>query len=445
MKRHYNMLLFGVCAVAMSACGLGCTKRVEEDPLGRTIVEGAFFLGGYGIDFLIEAGRELEMLRPDVKANVWGNPRSWEQIFPRLIAGNPPDVMDGVTNMSVWDLVADGGVLDLNDLMEKPAYGQEQVKFKDTFFPGVLEDCRLDTLTYFLPLTYVAYGFWYDKTLFDENSWTVPSTWDGFLDLCDSIKANGIAPITYQGRYPGYFLIVFRALVYKIAGEPQLVDMDNLVPGAWERPEVIRAARMIQELAERDYIQEGAASLTHTEAQMEWLAQRAAMVPCGTWLENEMRDVIPEGFQIRMMPIPAVEGGVGPASAIEAIATPNFFVPRDAQHPELGKELLRILLSKKTARKFAETIGDIIPITGAADEADISPTLRSVLKSAQIAAETFNMKYSQWYEWMNTETGNFMGDLLARRSTPEEFTRLCEREAQRVRDDDALIKHKRRL
>lgn len=38
-------------------------------------------------------------------------------------------------------------------------------------------------------------GVLYNKTLFDEKGWEVPTTWQEFLDLCDTIQADGITPL----------------------------------------------------------------------------------------------------------------------------------------------------------------------------------------------------------------------------------------------------------
>lgn len=38
-------------------------------------------------------------------------------------------------------------------------------------------------------------GILYNKTLFEENKWEVPTTWDGFIALCDQVKEKGITPL----------------------------------------------------------------------------------------------------------------------------------------------------------------------------------------------------------------------------------------------------------
>ena len=43
---------------------------------------------------------------------------------------------------------------------------------------------------------------------------------------------------------------------------------------------------------------QGTEGLTHTEAQAEWLQGNALFIPSGSWLENEMRELTPEGFDM---------------------------------------------------------------------------------------------------------------------------------------------------
>ena len=40
-----------------------------------------------------------------------------------------------------------------------------------------------------------AAGILYNKDLFEENGWKVPSTWQEFTTLCDEIKQSGTLPL----------------------------------------------------------------------------------------------------------------------------------------------------------------------------------------------------------------------------------------------------------
>ena len=432
-------LLTLVCSGTFLTCG-GEQEKGSE----RVVMEGVFFEGGYGLEWLFDAGEEFRQAHPDIETNIWGNPRVWDQTRPRFIAGNPPDVFWGIHNIDLWGNLAEGLVANLDSLMEAPAYGQEEVKFKDTFLPGTLEPGQHNGSQYFLPVTYSVQGLWYNVNMFEAHGWKIPKTWEDFLKLCDAIKASGVAPIVHQGRYPSYYMILFRALLYKIGGNALLIELDNLVPGAWERPEVLRAARMCRELIDRGYILEGSAAFTHTEAQMVWLQGKAAMVPCGTWLENEMKASIPPGFRMRIMPLPAVAGGKGSAEAIQASAGAALWVPAQAKHPEWGMEYLRILLSKKMAQNFVRKVGDIIPIRGATEGIELSESLQSAVDAVRAAGEeTFYTRVQDWYQEMEDGGEDEMSSLLNGESTPEEFCKNVEQLAEKIRNDRRIQKYKR--
>jgi N-acetylglucosamine transport system substrate-binding protein len=279
--------------------------------------------------------------------------------------------------------------------------------------------------------------------MFDEHGWQVPATWDEFLALCELIKktGNGIVPLTHQGKYPTYFGGIYLALVYKLGGGELLNDMDTLQPGAWARPELIEAARLSQQLYERDYILEGTSSFSHTEAQMIWLQGKAAMIPCGTWLESEMINALPDGFEMRIMPVPGFVDGKGGVGAMEANSSPAFWVPADAAHPDWGMEYLRIMLSRKLAAGFIENVGSVQPILGSTKDAEVRPATRSALDAVEAAGgETFNPRFRSWYLELDTEFENALGALLNHDITPERFVERMEAMAERLRRDPDTLR-----
>lgn len=97
------------------------------------------------------------------------------------------------------------------------------------------------------------YSWWYNEGLFEDLGISVPTTYEELLEICEVIKANGIAPFTFQGRYPLYmtagFLLPF---AIRVGGIQALVDAENLVPGAWNNEFFLKAAEMTQELLEKD-------------------------------------------------------------------------------------------------------------------------------------------------------------------------------------------------
>ena len=441
-----SKIVFGLL-VMLYACSFFLRGEDPAAQMGDRVMEGVFFQGGYGMEWVWAAAAEFEHSHPDITAYVWGNPRAWDQTRPRFLSGNPPDVFWGIHNINFWVNLNDGLVANLDSLMDTPAYGQEHLKFKETFMAGALEEGQYKGQQYFLPITYAINGIWYNKGMFDEHGWTIPATWDEFLVLCELItETTDIAPMTHQGKYPSYFGMIYRGLIYKLGGEALLVDLDNLEPGAWQRPEVIEAARLSRQVIAKGYALEGSSSFSHTEAQMIWLQEKAAMIPCGTWLESEMKHALPLGFEMRVMPVPGFVDGLGGVGAMEASAGPAFWVPQESAHPEWGMEYLRVLLSRKLAGNFLQEIGSMQPIIGSDKDVPVPPATQSALDAIAAAdGETFNMRFTSWYLELDNEFDNALGAVLNGDATPEEFGVRLEAQAERLRRDPDTIRFRRRL
>src|SRR5699024_11135710 len=51
--------------------------------------------------------------------------------------------------------------------------------------------------TYAVPYVANAAGILYNKDMFEENGWEIPTTWDEFLTLLDTIQASGQQPLYF--------------------------------------------------------------------------------------------------------------------------------------------------------------------------------------------------------------------------------------------------------
>ncbi|MEA3406809.1 MAG: N-acetylglucosamine/diacetylchitobiose ABC transporter substrate-binding protein [Chloroflexota bacterium] len=394
-------------------------------------VDGVFFAGGYGSDYIEYAADIFEALHPETKVSVEPIQRVADQLRPRFIGGNPPDVVDnsGAGSLDTVALVKEGKLLDLAPLMEAPALDTPDTKFKDTLFPGSQDTGVYEGKQYNLNIAYTVSGIWHSKSLFEEKGWEYPKTWDEMLSLCETIKGEtDMAPWTYQGKYPGYMVWgVWYPLIYKIGGYDPLFKVDDLEPDCFTQPAVKQATEMIYQLADKDYIMQGTAGLTHTEAQAEWLKGGAVFVPCGSWLENEMKTITPEGFDMVVKPVPAVADGEGSYEALMTASGEIYFVPAEAKHPQCGMEFLRILLSKASAAYFAEEVSSMMPVKGGTEGASLSPGMKSAVKAAEEAGdETFAFPFYGGVSQISEEISNRMGELLTKQITPDEFIEIMQ-------------------
>lgn len=440
--RAARLLAAALALGALAACGkkAGAPAGSAAGGAGGNEAEVALFQGGYGIDFFQKVAREYEAAHPkDAKLRVWGNPRIWEQLRPRFVAGNPPDLTWPGWGMDYWPLVYEHQLAPLDDALAGPP-AEGGGTWRDTFEPSLLKLGQYDGKQYMLPYFYNVHGWWYDANLFAKHGWTPPRTWSELIALCDKIKATGIAPITYQGKYPYYMVTGFlMPWVISAGGIKALDDAQNLVPGAWKSPAFLEAARRIKELRDRGDFQQGAIGMSHTEAQMELLSGRAAMIPCGTWLHSEMSTVLPPTVKLAYMLPPILDNGPGDPTAV-AIGIEPWVVPAKGHHRETVLDYYKTLTSLTNAKRFVEEKGTLMSIRGS-DAAKMPDYLLAPAAAFKNSKAVWSTEYIQWYPTLGKASQDAMAALLNGEATPEQFCQRLEDAAAAVRADSSIPKH----
>ncbi len=420
------------------------------NPLGmaaNTQAEGVFFSGGFGHEYIEYAADEIfAKVHPGSTMSVEGIQRVGERLRPRIIAGNPPDVIDnsGAGNLDTAALVAEGEIADLGPLMAAPALDTPGKTFAETLFPGSQASGVFDGVQRYVNIAFTVFGAWYSQSLFNEKGWVYPRTWDEMMNLCETIKADGIAPWTYQGRFPQYMIFgLLEPLAEKQGGVEVWKAVDNLADDAWRHPAMLDALNKMKALHDNGYIMAGTEGLTHTEAQAEWLQNKAAFLPCGTWLENEMRSVTPDGFDMVIAPVPADDPNK--FDWIDASSGEPYMVFENGKNPIAGMEFLRCILSKESAKWFAQNVGSIMPVIGGAEGVDLSSAMSSALTAVENAGTHIleRPSFSTWYSDINEEAKNSMGALLTGRITAEQFIDRVQKVADDVKKDPDIPKYER--
>ncbi|MEV7908663.1 extracellular solute-binding protein, partial [Streptomyces anulatus] len=287
-------------------------------------------------------------------------------------------------------------------------------------------------------------GSWYSRRLFDAEGWRPPRTWAQFLDLCESVKRSGIAPFTYAGTHPHYVYEAILTLAAKIGGREVLRDIDNLGEGAWRAEPVRQAAAAFAEIGAK-YLLQGTAGLDHVQTQTAQNRGRVAMLPCGSWLENEQRGSAPDGFGYAMFPLP----GFGPSDAmpygtLHAQPGEEYIVPAGSANPGAGLEYLRAMLSRKAAGRFTEAVSTLTVVKGASEGHVLGQGLRSA--SAALAAAGGNVVsflFRKWYAELHDEVAAASGQLMSGGLTADQWADRAQRKADALRADPSVRKFTR--
>ncbi|NLC58162.1 MAG: extracellular solute-binding protein [Armatimonadetes bacterium] len=422
-------------ALAIPLLG-GCTLE-RKDPRKGITLEVAVFEGGYGIGWHQDVARRYEKRHPNIRVNLWGDPRVDEKLKPRILRRNPPDLAS--CNLPVWKLIVAGKLYPLDEALDSPAYGQKAT-WRETLVPGVLASYQYQGKSYAMPTNLGAWVCWYDKRQFRQYGWKVPRTWGEFTRLCDQIKADGVAPIAFQGKYPSYAWSTLLSLYQRLVPFEKWYEMQDLKPGAFLEPEFIRAAQLLQEMGQK-YLQPGAMAMTHTESQLEWVNGRAALIFCGLWLKNEMKNAIPDGFEMACFPVPMIEGGRGDPNAIYGGGGENMLVMADSKHPEEALDFLKYMMSLECSRTYIQRLDTLSPVQNAVKGLLISPELQSAVDVINKSTRMYSDRLSVLYlEFAKSPMPDGLAALLNGKVTPEEFAQGLEAAIEAVRQNPDIYK-----
>ena len=368
------------------------------------------------------------------------------QLLPRFAAGNPPDVVlsTGDDELELGRLVKEGQLTDLQQLLDAPSWDNPNAAVKDQLLPDMLNFGRYDGTQRTVNYIASVYGLWYSASLFQRNGWEVPRTWTDLLALGADMKAAKLGPFIYAGTHPYYLLELVLTLAAKTGGPDVVKRIDNLEDGAWGDQSVTRAIAAFGELTKRGLIAQGSSQLDHIGSQTKLMTSKAGLLPCGNWLENEMKAVIPEKFGLTMFGIPPIDTSSALPRGLHVAPAAPLLVPEKAKNRAGGFEYLRAMLSKDVAAQVTAESNQLTVVRGAADGLELSTALRSARDLLTAAGDqTITWYFADWYPELGKTAGEVTGQFLAGGLSPGEWTARIQAAADKVKRDKAVTKYHR--
>ncbi|WUJ75149.1 N-acetylglucosamine/diacetylchitobiose ABC transporter substrate-binding protein [Kribbella soli] len=373
-------------------------------------------------------------------------PQLSDALLPRFASGNPPDVVlsTGDQELELGRLVKDGQLADLQQLLDAPSWDNQAAKVKDQLLSELLDIGRYDGTPRTLNYVATVYGLWYSASLFQTNGWDVPHTWPDLLALGTDMKAAGLGPFIYAGAHPYYVLELVLTLAAKTGGADVLKRIDNLDAGAWKDASVTRAIAAVGELTKRGLIAAGSAQYDHIGSQKRFLAAKAGMLPCGNWLENEMKGLVPQRFGLTMFAVPPLDASPALASGLHVAATAPFLVPEKAKNKSGGLEYLRALLSQDVAAQVGSESNQLTIVRGAADGLEIGTALRSARDLLTAAGDqVITWYFDSWYPAFANAAAAATGQFMTGGLQQSEWTARIQAAADNLKQDNAITKYHR--
>ena len=201
---------FFILPLVMASAFLTMTACDPKVKRGENELYITVYDGGYGTDWIDQVSKDYQE-----KTGVEVHWTADQSILDRMDSELENPESDIYMSHDIrWQEYAEAGQLAcLDDLYESEVEGTGKT-FKQRLCGGAEEVSKLEDGHYYkVCYTQGAGGLIYNKTMFEENGWTVPTTYDELVSLCETIvDANimtddlvPVKPIGWSGADREYY------------------------------------------------------------------------------------------------------------------------------------------------------------------------------------------------------------------------------------------------
>ncbi len=334
-KKKIMALFLAVTTVFGLLLG-GCGKKEGEG--GKVVIELVHYKPE-AVDVFEALEEKFNASHDDIELVIDSPNDAMVILKTRFIRENNPDIIGigGDINYSNF--------LDANMLMDISDFdGLDEIKENYLATNKELEYVPKDGV-YAVPYMANAAGVLYNKDLFEEHNWSIPTTWEEFLSLCDSIQDEGIQPLYFGYKDTWTCLAPWNAIAVNLC-DTDIAYQVNSGNATF--------AEAYREVAQKDkellkYAQPNPVAYSYNDACTAFARGQAAMYVIGNYAIPQIKSVNPD-MNIDSFVFPAS------SNAKENILNSGndlmFSVMEDCEHKEEAYEVLRFLLEDENVQEY---------------------------------------------------------------------------------------------
>src|SRR5258705_2744425 len=364
MSLSRRQVVAAIPAAALAA-GLPRGPAVAQD--GRKVV--TFWFGQANSDGqaalrndLVEAfnaSQDKYLLQLEVKGAAVNN-----LLKIALVAGNGPDIVQTAGPAYLTAIANAGQVLPLDDFAER-------YKWKERFLPALLNTSVYGGKLFALPRDYESMHLFYNKDLFSQNGWKLPTNRAVFEQVGDVAHGKGIIPFgAGNADWKGVNEWLMTVFFNNVAG-PDNVRKALAGDMPWTAEPFVEAVDLSKAWFNKGYFGKNYFSLTIEQSFLPVVSGKAAMALSGTWsFGTKSYGMSKPDTVMDLAPVPGLGAAVtAPLVHLGVGGSPS--IGKNSQNPEGAAAVFDFMLS----RKFYESMNRDWPGKWALPVRDLPPDM----------------------------------------------------------------------
>lgn len=342
MKNKKFIALACVAAMALSAVPVSASEVNEELSGSITVWEH-----GYGFEEALKAVIEgFNTVYPNVEVNYEIKDTDYETVLATALqSGEGPDLFwtNGTATETMGNYVANGMIADLSESVDYSVITEDAMAL-----------ATIDDKQYSVPwLTMDSRACFYNKDLFEENGWEVPTTFSEFEALLATIKeSTDIIPLA-QTYEEWSLLFIWEPIMsaYDVEYTKGLDDYTSKVDGEG----ALGSLEKLVEWSNAGYFGDNWLGVTNgSDTLLTFTTGNAAMMICGTWDITSIDQNNPD-LNYGAFAVPAEDGTTG----LVGTAANGFSVNAASENLEAATAFASYCASVEGQTAWVQAIGGV--------------------------------------------------------------------------------------
>ena len=352
-KRTVTMAGVGALALAFAAVGLtGCGSQDD----GVVTIEMVQYKPE-AVDVFEELEQRFNETHDDIQLVIDSPNDATTILKTRFIREDYPDVVAIGGDINYSNFLDAGLFMDISDFD-----GLDDIKQVYLDMDKELEYVPMDGV-YAVPYMANAAGVLYNRDMFEEHGWQIPTTWDDFIALCQEIQSEGVQPLYFGYRDVWTCLAPWNAMAVDLAPSDVCYQVN-----AGETT----FAENYREVAEKqkqllDYAQNDPFAYSYNDACTAFARGEAAMYVIGSYAVPQIQSVNPD-INIDSFVFPASNDP--DENILNSGNDLQMSVMASCEHKEAAYEVMRFLLEDENVQFYVDSMKPYIEEEKLADYQD---------------------------------------------------------------------------
>ena len=355
---------------------------------------------------------EYEQMHPEIKFNIISAQNQEYKEKIKIVVGSEdtPDIFFSWVGDFTERFIREDLILDLTPYLEADP------EWKDSFIQSQLEQyVNADGMQYGIPFRLDCKLFFYNKAIFDEHNLTPPATWDEFINVCETLKAAGVTPISFGNQEPwsaSHYIGTLNQIC--VPDEVRAKDY-NPKTGEFTDPGYVEALKYYQQILQ--YTNDNPNGVKPDMGRTNFIMEQSAMY-YAELIEIPYIKMDNAEMEFGMFNFPKIEGAKGNQDILTGVPE-GFVVSSKTKYPDECVEFLKWFLGKEVGTQQCQEIGWFNAAQGTTDGLTDQALLdgyNAVMEAKAMSAWLDNALYSTVCdEYLTSVSSLTSGDI-----TPEE-------------------------